>query len=289
MAKLTISIINYNSGGYLINCLESLKNIENELEMEVWVVDNNSSDDSLIKAQTKFPKWNFIKNSDNLGFGKANNQVIEKTRGEYILFLNPDTEVKKGVLKTLVNFMDSNENTGAVTCKVLLDNNHLDWATHRGFPAPLASLLYFLGSDKLYHLSDRNLDEIHEVDAISGAFFLTRKKVLDKVGGFDEEYFMYAEDIDLCFRIKRAGYKIIYYPQVSIIHHKGISSGLKKHSQQNSTASNETKLRSINAFYQTMKIFYRKHYAKNNLFLVNWLIYFGINLKWSLAKRKLMV
>jgi GT2 family glycosyltransferase len=146
-----------------------------------------------------------------------------------------------------------------------------------------------LGNDSLYHLTDRNLEEIHEVDAITGAFFFTRKSVFEKVGYFDEDYFMYAEDIDLCYRIKKAGYKIMYIPKVSVLHSKGVSSGLKKHSQNISQANLETRKRSLNYFYKTMKIFYKKHYEKSYPFFINWLVYLGINLRWFLAKRKLTV
>jgi GT2 family glycosyltransferase len=186
--------------------------------------------------------------------------------------------------------MEENSEVGAATCKVILSNGKVDLTAHRGFPTPWASFrYYFLKDDSLYHQSKKNMDKPHEVDAISGSFFLTRKSVLNDVGYFDEDYFMYAEDIDLCFRIKSAGYKVMYVPKVSIIHHKGISSGLKKHSQHISTADLETKKRAMNAFYKTMKIFYKKHLERKYPFFINWLIYLGINLKWALAKRKMHV
>jgi GT2 family glycosyltransferase len=160
---------------------------------------------------------------------------------------------------------------------------------HRGFPTPLASFLYFLGNDRLYHLTDKDMTMPHEVDAITGAFFLTRKKVLEEVGYFDEDYFMYAEDIDLCYRIKQAGYKIMYLPDVEVLHYKGISTGLKKHSQHLTKASLETRKKMTGYFYSTMKIFYDKHYKDKYPFFVNWLVYLGINVRWWLAKRKLTV
>ncbi|MDO8429049.1 MAG: glycosyltransferase family 2 protein, partial [Candidatus Daviesbacteria bacterium] len=151
------------------------------------------------------------------------------------------------------------------------------------------SFLYFLGNDRLYHLSGEDMTKIHEVDSITGAFFFTRKSVLDKVGIFDEDYFMYAEDLDLCYRIKSAGYKIVYVPSIKVIHHKGISSGLKKQTARLSTADLETKKRSLDYFYETMKIFYKKHLEEKYPFFINWLVYLGINIKWLLAKRKLEV
>jgi GT2 family glycosyltransferase len=289
MVRLSIIIVNFNSGDYLLRCLESVKNIKDEVELDLYVVDNASTDDSFKKAKNSFKSASFIENKENLGFGKANNQVLGQVKTEYILLLNPDTELKNGTLTTLISFMDQNLGVGASTAKIVLSSGKIDLTAHRGFPNPLASFLYMLGNDSLYHLTNKNLNEIHEVDAITGAFFLTRKSVLEKVGLFDEDYFMYAEDIDLCYRIKKAGFKIMYVPTVSVLHHKGVSSGLKKHSQEITQANLETKKRSLNAFYETMKIFYKKHYEKSYPFFINWLVYLGINLRWFLAKRKLTV
>lgn len=286
---LDISIVNYNTGEYLLNCLESIGQVNNEANIQVFVIDNASADGSFEKAKEEFPDFKFIKNKENLGFSKAHNIALEKLDSEYILILNPDTKLQKGVISKMLDFMDKNIDVGAATCEILLPNGKIDLTAHRGFPTPLASFLYFLGDASLYHLTNRNLDQSHEVDAISGSFFLTRKSVLDKIGLFDEDYFMYAEDIDLCYRIKQAGYKIMYVPTVSIIHYKGVSSGLKKHSQTMTTATEETRKKSLDAFYQTMKIFYKKHYEKQYPTIINWLVYLGISLKWWLAKRKLTV
>ncbi len=288
--KLTISIVNYNAGEYLLKCLDSLKKVKDEVEMEIFVVDNASTDDSIAQAQKLSPHVNFILNKENLGFGKAHNQVLKNLKTNLILILNPDVEIGKNVLKTMTSFLEENPKTGAATCKIIQADGEIDWGSHRGFPTPWASFKYFfLKDDSLYHLSNLNMDETHQVDAISGSFFLTRKKILDGVGLFDEDYFMYAEDIDLCYRIKQAGFEVMYVPQVEIVHHKGISSGPKKHSQHLSAANLETKQRSLKAFYQTMKIFYKKHLAKSYPFFINWLVYLGIDLKLWLAKRKLTV
>lgn len=289
MAKLTISIVNFNAGSYIIDCLKSLDKVKSEVDFITYVVDNASTDDSLKKIkQEKFP-IKIIQNSENLGFGKAHNLVLKQLSTPLCLLLNPDCVLEPGTLATMIKFMDGNPKVGAATCQMLQGDRKVDLVAHRGFPTPFASFLYFLGNDSLYHLTNKDLHSVHEVDAISGAFFLTRKEVLDKVGYFDEDYFMYAEDIDLCFRIKQGGFKIMYVPTVSVLHHKGISSGLKKHTQEKTTADLSTKLRSLNAFYETMKIFYKKHYESKYPFFVNWLIYLGINTKWQLAKRKLTV
>ena len=290
MAKLTISIVNFNAGEYLLNCLKSIKDVEDEVNMEVFVVDNNSSDRSIEKAQKEFPKYKYILNIENLGFGKAHNLVLKNLNTEYILILNPDVELKKGDLKEMLNYMEENKEVGASSPEIILTNGVRDLTAHRGFPTPWASFKYFLfKDDSLYHLTNFDLTKIHEVDAITGAYFLTRKSVLEKVGFFDEDYFMYAEDLDLCYRIKKAGYKIMYVPTVKVLHHKGITTGLKKHSQHVTTATLETRKKMTGYFYSTMKIFYKKHLEKDYPFFINWLVYIGINLKWWLAKRSLSV
>ena len=288
--KLSISIVNFNSGEYLAKCLSSLKKAKDGVDMEIWVINNASTDNSFTFAKEKFPDVQFIENDQNLGFGKAQNIALRRIKNEYVLILNPDTEIGNNVILHMLKFMEGNPDVGAATCKVVLGNGQLDWASHRGFPTPFASFLYyFLKDDSLYHLSRKPMDKPHEVDSISGSFFLTRKSVLEKVGFFDEDYFMYAEDIDLCFRIKEAGFKIMYVPEVSIVHHKGISSGLKKHSLNLTTADLETRKRSLDAFYNAMKIFYKKHLEKKYPFFINWLVYLGINFRWFLAKHKMYV
>ncbi len=290
MDKLTVAIVNYNAGDYLTKCLPSLKKASNEADMKIIVIDNASTDDSIKNAQKKFPEVLYILNSENVGFGKANNQVLKNLKTEFVLILNPDVEVEKGVIKGCIEYMKEHQDVGALTPEILLPDGRIDLTAHRGFPTPWASFKYFfLKNDDLYHLSKRDLKNVHEVDAVAGAFLLTRKSVLEKSGYFDEEYFMYAEDIDLCFRIKEKGYRIMYLPYLKVLHFKGVSTGLKKHSQEITTANFETRRRSLDAFYSTMKTFYRKHYAENNLFLINWIIYTGINAKWLLAKRKLTV
>lgn len=288
--RLSVILVNYNAGDFLIECLRSVYLSKDELDLDIWVVDNASEDESLIKAKEEFPQARYIGNKENLGFGTANNQALRQIENEYILILNPDTEVEKNTLPFMVDFMEKHPDVGAATCKALKSDGELDLAYHRGFPTPWASFLYyFFKDDRLYHLKDRDMNTLHEVDAISGSFFLTRKSVLDKVGLFDEDYWMYAEDLDLCFRIKKTGFKIMYVPDVEVVHFKGISSGLKKHSQEITTATKDSKLRAFNAFYETMKIFYRKNLARSYPFFINWSVYLAINLKWVLAKRKLSV
>lgn len=287
--KLSTVTVNYNGGDFIVDGIKTLFEWAGDVKLDVWVVDNASTDDSLSKLKKAFPGVNFIENKENRGFSAANNQALRKIRNEYVLLLNPDTRIEKGTLSYMLQFMEENPQAGVATCKVVHRDGSLDWASHRGLPTPWASLLYFLGDDRLYHLSDRNMDQIHEVDAVSGSFFLTRKSILDKVGLFDEDYWMYAEDIDLCYRIKQAGYKVMFVPDVKALHLKGVSSGIKKHSSEISTATRASRQRAFNAFYQTMKIFYRKNLAKNYPFFINWLVYLGIDFRHFLAKRKMAV
>lgn len=287
MKKLTISIVNYNAGVYLLNCLESLRKVENELEFDVYVVDNGSSDNSFKDAQEKFKEFKFIKSESNLGFGKAHNLILKNLKTPYVLTLNPDCEMMPGSLRYVYEFMEKNTEVGVSSCRVEKSDGTLDKASHRGFPTPLAALMYFVfRNDRLYHLTNKNMKESHEVDSVVGAFMFMRKNVLDKVGYFDEDYFLYGEDIDLCFRIKKAGFKIFYLPNVKVIHVKGVSSGIKKHSQLDSKASEETRINSRKYFYETMKIFYKKHYEKKYPFFINYLVYLGIKFKLYQAKIK---
>lgn len=292
MKNLTIAILNYNSGGYLSKCLQSLKEIRDEAEISVVVIDNNSTDGSLIEAKSElsYPSFigknvEFIENNENLGFSKGYNPTLKKIETEFILLLNPDCILKKGVIKKILEDFEDGT-VGVATCKILLPDGKVDLTAHRGFPTPWASFLYLLGNNSLYHLTNKISQEIHEVDAISGAFFMTKKSVLENVNFLDERFFLYGEDIDLSLRIKKMGLKIIYDPGVEIIHYKGISSGLKKHSREFSEADKETRTRARDAFYEAMLIFYDKHYKNKYPFFINWMVYSGIYIKWMMARLK---
>lgn len=268
--------------------MNSIVNIGTDKDYEVFVVDNGSSDDSAQSIKSLMPWVKLIENKENLGFAKANNQAIQLAQGEYILLLNPDTEnIDNGIEKTL-NFMDKHPEIDAITCRVELADGKPDWACHRGFPTPWASFCYFLGLEKIfpksklfgqYHLTYLALNEPHEIDVPSGCFFMVRRKVIEKVGLLDEAYFMYGEDVDWAYRIKKAGGKIYFYPDAKIIHYKGCSSGIKKETQKKTAVSKATKIKAVNCFYDAMKIFYKKHYKTKYPFFINWLIYLGIEIK----------
>lgn len=301
---LSIVIISFNTKELTRDCLNSLKNADistldtpgvvraavggetgTRYSAEVWVVDNASGDGSALMIEKEFPWVNLIKSRENLGFSKANNLAIPHCQGRYILFLNSDTVVPKNTLPEMIRFMDNNQKVGASTCYLQLKDGKMDPDCHRGFPTPWASFTYFLGLEKLfpkskllgqYHTFYKPLDKIHEIDACAGAFMLVRKSALGEVGLWDEDFFFYGEDLDLCYRLKEKGYQVIFYPQVKVIHYKGASSGIKKSSRGVSKATRETKLRIKRASTEAMRLFYSKHYKGKYPVFVDFLISGGI-------------
>lgn len=272
--KLSVVIVNYNVMHFLEQCLNSVRKAVKNIESEVFVVDNNSVDGSVKMVREKFPEVNLIVNPDNRGFSKANNQAIKIAKGEYVLLLNPDTVVEDDTFEKIIKFMDAHEDAGGLGVKMVDGKGKFLPESKRGLPTPAVAFYKIFGLSKLfpkskifgqYHLTYLNNDEIHEVDVLSGAFMLIRKPLLDKIGGLDESYFMYGEDIDLSYRITKEGYKNYYFPKTRIIHYKGES----------------TKKSSINyvlVFYQAMIIFAKKHFSQKNakLFslLINMAVYF---------------
>ena len=243
---VSIIIVSYNTRELLHACLVSIVQAHGKSDSwEVIVVDNGSGDGSVeeVKSQSfskaqddpersrmgqksKVESLNIdlITNKTNVGFAAANNQGIRASRGRYVLLLNSDTEVASGALSELVGYMDEHRGVGAMTARVNLADGSIDPACHRGFPTPWASLTYFIGLERLfpstrlfgqYHQGYKSMGETHDVDCISGAFFLIRRSVIDTIGLLDEKFFMYGEDID-GFRIR--AHRTVFYPRVSIIH-----------------------------------------------------------------------
>lgn len=294
MISLSIIIVSFNTKEITKKCLLSLKKnfIRYPLDYEIIVADNNSQDESVQMLLDLEKQWNnlhIILSKKNLGFGKANNFGVEKSKGRYILYLNSDVIVADIDFRDLIKLMEMQKDIGALTVKVVLPTGEIDPASHRGFPTLWRSFTYFSGLEKFsrnipilnklfggYHLVDLNLNEIHEIDVLTGAFLFTKREIVDKFGGFDKNYFAYGEDIEMAFQIKKMGYKIIYYPLWKVLHLKS-ASGLKK---------NDTKIRGKTSFYfyDSMKIFYQKHYAKDHNWLINQLVYLLISIKRNLAK-----
>ena len=288
MIDLSIVIVSYNTNEFLKKCLKSIEKTSKNFTYEIIVVDNASSDNSAELVKENFKDVILFSNKENLGFSKANNIGVKKTIGRYVLFLNSDTEVYENTLKTMIEFMDSKNDVGAATCKLVLPDGKIDDASHRGFPTPWNSFSHFSGISKLfgytklfggYNLGYLNLNETHQIDALAGAFMFVRREAGEQVGWWDEDYFFYGEDLDFCYMLKQNGWKIYYVPSVSILHHKGISGGIKKHSKQISKASDQTRAKSQEERFKAMKLFYKKHYENKYPWLITQLVYLGISAK----------
>ena len=255
--RLSVIIVNYNVRHFLEQALLSVRRAMRGIEGEVWVVDNNSVDDSVRMVQEKFPEVRLIANKDNPGFAVANNQAIRQSAGEYVLLLNPDTLVEEDTFYKCLTFMDSHPDAGALGVKLIDGSGKFLPESKRGFPSPWVAFCKTFGLSALfpksslfnhYHLGHLDENKTHEVDVLAGAFMFMRRAALDKSGLLDEAFFMYGEDIDLSYRIIKAGYKNYYFPETKIIHYKGEST--KKGS-----------LNYVRTFYQAMIIFTRKHFT----------------------------
>lgn len=274
--KLSVIILNYNTKELLSDCLKSVKAHMDEVAMEVIVSDNSSTDGSPEMIKKNFPWVKYIE-GPNSGFSKGNNRAKGLVNGEMVLFLNPDTVVHKNVFAWTVRYLEEHPDCGAVTCKLVLQNGKMDKDIRRRFPTPWISFSHLvLKMDKQYYYETIPEDATHEVDAIQGAFLLTYKKILDKVGWFDEEYFFDGEDIDLCFQIHKAGYKLIYYPDTYITHLKGVTKGKVKKWSHKVDPKQKMKLRM--AGVASMERFYRKNLWKDYPLLFSYFVVLGIKL-----------
>lgn len=271
--KLSIVIVNYNVRFFLEQCLISVQAALSNIDAEVFVVDNNSQDESVAMVAEKYPWVKLIANKDNPGFSKANNQAIRVAKGEYILLLNPDTVVEENTFVDTLAFMDAHQEAGGLGIKMIDGKGHYLPESKRGLPSPMVALYKISGLTSLfpkskrfarYYMGHLSADENQEVEVLAGAFMLMRHSVLKEIGLLDEDFFMYGEDVDLSYRIIKAGYKNYYFAESSIIHYKGEST--KKGS-----------LNYVFIFYKAMVIFAEKHfggtYAKLFSLLINVAIY----------------
>ncbi|GIV34838.1 MAG: hypothetical protein KatS3mg031_2373 [Chitinophagales bacterium] len=255
--KLSVIIVSYNVRYFLEQCLLSVRRAARDAEVEVIVVDNASADGSPEMVKRRFPEVKVIENTVNRGFSAANNQAITIARGKYVLLLNPDTLLQEDTLEKTLQFMDAHPEAGALGVKMVDGRGCFLPESKRALPTPKVAFFKMTGLSTLfprsktfsrYHLGYLDENAIHPVEVLSGAFMLIRKKVLDEIGLLDETFFMYGEDIDLSYRILKAGYKNYYFPLTTIVHYKGEST--KKNS-----------LRYVRTFYEAMLIFERKHFA----------------------------
>lgn len=250
-------IVNYNVRHFLEQALRSVARATEGMEAEVWVVDNDSADDSVAMVRRDFPWVKLIANAHNPGFSVANNQAIRSSRGRYVLLLNPDTVVQEDTFRHCLAYADANPNVGAIGVRMIDGAGRFLPESKRGLPVPWVAFTKAFGLARLfprsrlfnrYHLGYLDEFETHSVEVLAGAFMWLRRSALDEVGLLDEDFFMYGEDIDLSYRILKGGYQNIYLPTTSIIHYKGES-------------TKRGSLNYVRTFYQAMIIFARKHFT----------------------------
>lgn len=256
---LSIIIVNYNVKEFLQNLLHSIEKASQHLTKEIIIVDNASDDGSVEFIQEKFPQVRLIINNKNLGFGKANNIGLKEAKGNFILLINPDTLVAEDTFDKMINFFKNQPQVGLAGCKILNPDGTLQLACRRSFPGPWTSFTKVTGLSALfpkskifakYNLTYLDENQTYEVDAISGSFMMMRKEVYEMIGGFDEQFFMYGEDLDFCYRVQKSGYKVFYVHSTQIIHYKGEST--------KRSSLDETKM-----FYQAMHLFVKKHLSSS--------------------------
>jgi len=249
MPKISVIIVNYNARYFLKNCLSSVLKSDGLSDIEIIVVDNNSTDDSCKMLKKDFPSIRLVQNKQNTGFSKANNQGVAAARGEYILILNPDTVISSHTIQQVYEFSNKTADIGALGVQFIDGSGCFLPECKRNFPGPKVASLKIMGFSKTYYAHQIKQGAISQVDILTGAFMFIKKSVFEKVGGFDEDFFMYGEDIDLSYRIAQAGFKNYYLGSEVILHYKG-----------ESTSRDPAYFRN---FYGAMHIFYKKHYKTN--------------------------
>ncbi|MDD3984719.1 MAG: glycosyltransferase family 2 protein [Methanobacterium sp.] len=276
---LSIIIVNYQTYDLTKNTIKSITEHTQPFEYDIYVVDNGSKDGSIEKLKKDFNNESetglikFIRNKENKGFAYANNIALKKISAQYVLLLNSDTIVLDNCLEKSLNYMETYKYVGVLGCKVLLPDNSLDKACRRSFPDFNVSFYRMSGIAHLfpkseqfgrYNLTYLDENDTYEVDCVMGAFMMVRSETIKEVGLLDETFFMYGEDIDWCYRIKSANWKIVYFSDAQIIHYKGASSDKTKN------------IGLIYEFYRAMYIFYNKHYKDSYLWITTAATYLGI-------------
>lgn len=286
--QISIIILNYNAEKFLRETLRSVVK-QKGLSIQTIVVDNNSSDNSRVMVKKEFKDVIWVQRDTSLGFSAGNNAGLPHAKTDTILFLNPDASfVGTSDLKKCYDKLHSDQSIGCLTARVnLVLTGGIDETCHRGFPTPWAALTHFSGLSKLFpnipmfnQYTKRYLGytKEHEIDSVGGMFMLMRRSVGEQVGWWDEDYPLYGEDIDFCYRIKQAGYRNVFWPGVTVLHYKGVTTGMSKQSSSVTTAKKDTIRRVKGWSVQAMEIFYRKHYQSKYPFFINWLVYLGLKL-----------
>ena len=282
---LSVIIINHNTKELTAQTIASVQEQTRDISFEIVVVDN-STDLSKQYELEDYLNLKVLYGIENRGFGHACNLGAQKAEGRYLLFLNSDTIVHDGALQKCVEYMKSHPDIGALGIRTLLQDGTLDHGCKRGFPTPGASLFYFLGLDKKHPESKKygayrqtfiGEHQTSQVDAVSGSFLMMPAQLFNSIGGFDEDYFMYGEDLDLCYRVKKQGYQVVYYADAWMTHLKG-QSGLHTKSRK-----------VIYHFHHAMILFYRKHYMKQYSIFTTVVVYCGIGCRYALSLARSLV
>lgn len=275
---VSIVIVSYRCEAMLRDCLESIRSHPPRRPLDVHVVDNASGDGTAEMVEREFPEVTLTRNAENVGFGAANNQALRTARSDYLLVLNPDTRLTDGALETLCRLLDERPRIGMAGPRLERPDGSFDHAAKRSFPTPLGALGHFTGLGRRaaagealsqYRATGLGEHEPGSVDAVNGAFMMIRRTALERVGLFDERYWMYMEDLDLCFRFHQAGWEVWYEPAATVLHVKAGTSGEHRN------------LRLTYAFHYGMYRFYKDHYATHRNPLANGFIYAGIAVKFS--------
>jgi GT2 family glycosyltransferase len=273
---LSVVIVNFNTRELLPDCLASILEDIVGIEHEILVVDNASSDGSVEMLARAFPQVRVIVNPANVGFGRANNRALREARGSAVMLLNPDTRVQPGAIPTLITALWSLPAAVAVGPRVVRPDGRLDLACRRSFPSPSVAVARLLGLSRLFPRSralaryNRTYDDpltMSEIDAGTGAAMCFKRDTLVAIGFFDEDFFMYGEDLDLCYRLKQRGGRIYYVPEAVVLHLKGAASGKQPRWM-------------LREFHRAMWTFYRKHYARGWMGSLLPAVWLGIRLRY---------
>jgi GT2 family glycosyltransferase len=276
-ATVSTLIVTYNVRDYLLDTLRAYYETCGP-EAEVIVVDNASTDGSAEAVTERFPRARLVRLEQNVGFGRANNRGLELSHSDFVLVMNPDVVVRPGCVNALRRFLIEHPDVGAVGPRLQRPDGRLDLAARRAFPTPAAAFFRFTGLSRLfprsarfnrYNLGARPVESTQEIDAGTAACLMVRRAAIDKVGFFDPDFFMFGEDLDLCYRLKQSGWKIFYVPAAVAIHVKG-------------TSTRQATRRMLYEFHRAMWIFHKKHYARTTPAPLNGLIWAGIWARWVL-------
>jgi len=266
--KLSVVILNYNVRYFLELCLKSVLAATEQINAEIIVIDNNSKDDSRQMVERLFPNVKWIQNTDNVGFSKANNQAVREATGEYLCILNPDTVVSEDTFTKLIAFADTKDNIGIVGCKLIDGTGNYLPESKRNIPYVSAAIKKMFGQSQDYYANHLSPSDVGRADILVGAFMFVKRDVYNQIKGFDEDYFMYGEDIDISYKSLKAGFHNYYFGDTTVIHYKGESTLKdKKYAKR---------------FYGAMQIFYRKHFKNNRVF--DALVWLGLKAAFLLRK-----